>query len=174
MKKFVRAVSSIALIASSTAACTQTVVRLVPTPVVSVLVSVTPTPVPTPTPAPTPVDTGIVGGGGQLLLIIFVAPKGGCVTRDISQRIFSLRSPNGNELRDLGPILELPLGRGHRDSADKCAWDFFVPLRPRDRFFVVADEQNAWRWGPYSYEQMQARGYVLRLRAEDRFSSLGH
>ena len=80
---------------------------------------------------------------------------------------FSLRSPNGSELQDLGPILELAV-RDSRDR-DSCSWDLVFPFSPSDRFFVVADEKTAWRWGPYSYQQMIRQAFVLRLTAEPRF-----
>ena len=112
-----------------------------------------------------PSSTGATGH----LTIVFTPAEGGCVADGIAGETFTLRAPAGTGIGGLGPVLESEVGE-QRDEADPCAWDVRFSFRESDTTFVVADEANGTRWGPFSYGEMDAVQFTLPLTGEPRFN----
>jgi len=115
---------------------------------------------------------GTTGAEGDHLTIVFTPSGGGCIADSVAQEQFSLRTASGDDLESAGAIVEREVGE-RRDDGDPCAWDVSFSFGATDTAFVVSDESNGVRWGPFSYDEMEALHFELRLTGEPRFNESG-
>src|ERR1700722_20317948 len=93
------------------------------------------------------------------LRVVIEGPGSQCVLTSISSDTITLRKPgNGGER---GAVIALADAEGFNKSG--CGWVVTFSINPQVGFFVVSDEDQQLRWGPFDSRQLAQRHWTIQV-----------
>jgi hypothetical protein len=95
----------------------------------------------------------------QKLRVVIEGPGYQCILTSISSDTITLRKP-GNDLQR-GAVIALADSEGFNKSG--CGWVVTFSINPQVGFFVVSDEDQQLRWGPFDSHQLAQRHWTVRV-----------
>jgi uncharacterized membrane protein len=95
----------------------------------------------------------------QKLRVVIEGPGYQCVLTSISSDTITLRRPSGDLQR--GAVIALADSEAFNKSG--CGWVVTFSINPQVGFFVVSDEDQQLRWGPFDSHQLAQRHWTVRV-----------
>ena len=95
----------------------------------------------------------------QKLRVVVEGPGYQCVLTSISSDTITLRKPGNGAGR--GAVIALADSEGFNKSG--CGWVVTFSINPEVGFFVVSDEDQQLRWGPFDSRQLAQRHWTIQV-----------
>jgi hypothetical protein len=95
----------------------------------------------------------------QKLRVVIEGPGYQCVLTSISSDTITLRKPGNGAGR--GAVIALADSEGFNKSG--CGWVVTFSINPQLGFFVVSDEDQDLRWGPFNSLQLAQHHWTVQV-----------